>query len=346
MKTKIYHLHLLKLWVTLFVTMGMLLSPAATLANAGLEEGEAAGSTTSEVAESDKKLDTAAGGGGTDAELNDPAPEAKSEQTEAVESEVQAEIADRTAEKRKQLLSDAQAALEETHNAVKALDEGNKDDALAALERATGKLDLIVARDPALALAPVNVATIIRDIYAKPETAEAMVELAGDELDEGRVQHARALLDGLASEAEVQVTNLPLATYPAAIRSVAPLIDDGKMDEAGAALQTALSTQLVESHIVPLPKLRATAKLAEAEKLAEKEQRSDEENERLHALIEDARSDLKLGEILGYGIGGDYEELYDQLDVIQEKTEHGKSGKGFFRDIKKSLKNFKDRVFQ
>jgi hypothetical protein len=57
------------------------------------------------------------------------------------------------AEKRATLLKDAQAALEETRNALDALDKGDKQAALAALERATGKLDMVVARDPNLARA-------------------------------------------------------------------------------------------------------------------------------------------------------------------------------------------------
>ncbi|MGL1204106.1 YfdX family protein, partial [Vibrio parahaemolyticus] len=46
------------------------------------------------------------------------------------------------------------AAVSETGNALKALDEGKKDDALADLEKTTGKLELILARDPQLTLAP------------------------------------------------------------------------------------------------------------------------------------------------------------------------------------------------
>ena len=35
---------------------------------------------------------------------------------------------------------------------------------------------------------------------------------------------------------------IPLATYPAAIKAVAPLIDAGHMEEAKAALEAALNT--------------------------------------------------------------------------------------------------------
>jgi len=313
------------------------LNPVSTLAEnptpapASTAPAETATATPSAPAVDEKK--TAA-----------PKAEPKSEQATAVNPEVQSEVEKRAAEKRAQLLKDAEATLEETRKAVEALDQGKKDEALAALERVTGKLDLIVARDPNLALAPVSVATIVRDIYARPETAAEAVKTASDHLDDGRVQEARALLGGLASEAELQVTNIPLATYPAAIKTVAPLIDAGKIDEAKSTLRMALSTLVVKSYIIPLPKLRAQAMLKEAEKLAQMSDRNGDENKKLHALVEDTRNELKLGETLGYGTKKDYKPLYQQLDDIQEKTQDGKSGTGFFDKIKASLREFKDNI--
>ena len=257
---------------------------------------------------------------------------------------MQAEVQKTEADKRAQLLKNAQAALDETNKALEALDQGKKDEALAALEKVTGKLDLIVARDPQLALAPVGVSTIIRDLYAGPDTAKQAVEEAEEFLEDGKVQQARALLTGLASEAELQVTNIPLATYPAAIKAIAPLIDADKIGEAKAALSTVLNTLVIESFVTPLPKIRAQEILKDAEKLAEKTDRTEEENKTLREQIEAARNELKLGEVLGYGDKEDYKPLYTQLDEIQDKTEGGKSGKGFFDKIKTSLKNFKDRM--
>ena len=55
-----------------------------------------------------------------------------------------------TEEKRKTLMADATSAIQETQSALKRLDEGKTSQAISALERATGKLDLILARDPKL----------------------------------------------------------------------------------------------------------------------------------------------------------------------------------------------------
>ena len=96
------------------------------------------------------------------------------------------------AERRAKLLADAQSALDETRNAIAALDKGDKQAALAALERATGKLDLVVARDRSLALAPVALVTTIHDLYATADSVKAAVKLARDDLASSKVQR-RAL---------------------------------------------------------------------------------------------------------------------------------------------------------
>src|ERR1700753_826754 len=69
-----------------------------------------------------------------------------------------------TDEKRRALLADATSAIQETQAALKHLDEGKASDPLANLERATGKLDIILAREPKLNLAPASMSAATYDI--------------------------------------------------------------------------------------------------------------------------------------------------------------------------------------
>ena len=69
-----------------------------------------------------------------------------------------------TEDKRKVLMADATSAIQETQSALKHLDDNKPQDALAALERATGKLDMILARDPQLELAPAGVSVATYDV--------------------------------------------------------------------------------------------------------------------------------------------------------------------------------------
>src|SRR6056297_774578 len=191
----------------------------------------------------------------------------------AVEEDVQAKADNKTADRRKKNMQDAVEALEATNDALAALDEERIEDALESLAVATGKLELLVARDPDLALAPTSVAVSTYDIYGSSSAIKSAIAEASDALKSGDVQAARKLLSGLRSETVISVTNIPLATYPAAIKAITPLIDEGKVEAAKRDLQAALSTLVVVNHSVPLPVLRAAGLLEQAENRAEKSDR-------------------------------------------------------------------------
>ncbi len=266
-----------------------------------------------------------------------PAPE-----QEAVQSRAEAQ----TGEKRKHIIQEAVAALAETRKALAALDAGKPQEALAALETVTGKLELIVAREPKLGLAPVDVTVVTYDLYATPQAIDKAVDQVKDYLEDGEIQKARALLSDLASEVVISVAHIPLETYPDEIKAVAPLIDAGKIDEAKAALQTVLNTLVVVDHVIPLPVLRAEVLLDKAEKLAETKARSPKQEQELSGLLKDARDQIRLAETLGYSDKKDYETFYAQLDEIEAKTSEGKSGQGFFDALETSLGGFKRKLFQ
>jgi len=264
-------------------------------------------------------------------------PQEQTEVGKSVQPQVDAKATEQAAEKRKKITADAIAAVAETRNALKLLDEKKADEALAALERVTGKLELILARDPKLALAPVDVEVITFDLIAKLDTIKAVIKEAEDYLEDGEVQKARPLVANLASEIQIRTTSIPLATYPGAIKAVAPLIDAGKVDEAKVALQAALNTLVVTTDVIPLPVLRAETLLRNAEALAENKERTDKDNKTLANQLAEARNQLKMAELLGYGNKKAFKPMYEQIDQIEEKTADGKSGKGWFDKIKQQL---------
>ena len=264
-------------------------------------------------------------------------PEAKPEVVTEVQPEVQKETDSQAADKRKQVLDEAVSALALTKSALAALDGKDTARALATLAEVTGKLELIVAREPTLALAPVDVRTIVHDLFANTDTIEAMTDEALDALKHGEVQQARHVLALLASEIVIAVTNIPLASYPAAVKSVVPLIDQGKIEEAKAALQAALSTLVETRSVHPLPALRARLLLKRAEPLVEDGQRSEASNERLETLLNEARQQLEMAELLGYGKRKDFESMYDELKKIKQKTGGGGGGKGWLDEVKAKL---------
>ena len=267
----------------------------------------------------------------------DSAPPVPGQAQSAPDKGAQAQVDKQTAEKRKKLVADATDAIVDTELALKALEDKKNDEALKALASVTGKIELIVARDPKLALAPVRTDVVTYDLFASLDTIKASIREARKALGDGEILKARPLVAGLASEIQFRTTNIPLATYPEAIKAITPLIDAGKIDEAKAQLQAALNTLVITTEMVPLPKLRAENLLNEAQILAEKKDRSQDENDELARHLASAREQLQMAELLGYGKKKEYKSIYAQLAKIERESGGGKSVTSEFDKIKKQL---------
>lgn len=273
-------------------------------------------------------------------------PHTNAQQPDSEDQVVQDELDRQLLERRMAMLDEAHAALDETHAAIRALDEEDTQAALEALARATGKLELLVAREPELALAPVDVRYRTHDIYATPDAVRTARKRAETLLGEGDVQEARRLLSGLASELVISVTNLPLATYPDAIKAISPLIDAGEIDEAKEALSLALGTMVVTEHVVPLPVLRARSALEDADELARAESLSNDDASRLDQLTRTAREQLEIAELLGYGSAKALERFRDEIEEIERKVRKEEETASAFARLRKSLGEFQQSLFQ
>jgi len=154
----------------------------------------------------------------------------------------------------KSLDSEAMAAVRETRTAIAAIAGGKTDDALAAIERATGKIDVLISRNPATALLPVAFEVVVVD--AAPTDLQAVRErakAADRAVSNKDYPTARVLLDGLTSEIRIRTYHLPLATYPTALKDAGRLLDQKKPEEASAVLLTALNTLAIIDRVHPLP---------------------------------------------------------------------------------------------
>ena len=257
--------------------------------------------------------------------------------TEGAAPKAEPQTQTQTEEKRKALMADATSAIQETQAALKTLDEGKTSQAIAALERATGKLDLILARDPKLELAPAGVAVATYDVQGGLDAVKQVRKEAEDLIESGRLQEARHLLKNLASETVISVSNIPLATYPDAIKRAVKLIDDNKPGDAKRVLQAALNTQVVVDTVIPLPVVKAQELLKTAEDLAQKKNRTKEDNDRLKRSFDGANDQLQLAQALGYGTKKDFDKLYQQLAEVREMSSDNQSGSGWFAKVKASI---------
>jgi hypothetical protein len=122
--------------------------------------------------------------------------------------------------------------------------------AFSILQTVSGKLDIILAKDPSLALVPADVETDIFDFKGDTKTIKQEIKKAGKLLDAGKIQGARQILN-----AEALLTKASELEY--------------KQD-----LSTEKSREEVMKH------------------------------------ANEAKDNLKLAELLGYGSKDDYKTLY------------------------------------
>jgi len=254
--------------------------------------------------------------------------------TRAFTVQAQAGIEKQRAEARRQveetLDRDAISAIEETQRAIDAINANTISEALSALERASGKVNVLLARNPATALIPVSHEVVVFD--TAPEDLDSIVEIA-DAADAAMVLDdypaARALLYGLMSELRVRTYNLPLASYPDAIKQAARLLDEKKKEEARLVLMTALRTLVVIDQVTPLPLLLVREAINEAQARRDKDKAS------AQVFLETARYELDRAMSLGYAAQDpEYKALKDEISTIQKQLKKDEDTSSLFTKLR------------
>jgi len=227
----------------------------------------------------------------------------------------------------KSILDEAVIALNETQHALKALDENKPTESVLALEIASGKLDFLLARAPKLSLAPIYFSVYAHSINVTPQIIKTIMGQTMIAFSRGNIQQARHLICQLGSEMVIHVTNIPLASYSQAIKSIAPLIDKGQLSQAKFTLQVALSTLVVTSHVIPIPYLRSLELLKRLESLSEIQNRNAQQKNEITYLLTVTREQFEIARLLGYGDNIVYKILNKKLNDIESKIKKGVSAK-------------------
>lgn len=241
----------------------------------------------------------------------------------------------------KQIVAEASEALAQVYVALDALKAKDTKGALAALEKSTGKLNILLARKPDLALVPIDVSVKTVDLVADLETIRNIKRAAIQALKEDYFQVMRDELAKLASELQITKVELPLATFPEAMKSAAALIDKGKTDEAKVVLYTALNTLVVSEERIPLPILRAQALIAQAIT----DDASKDKKKKVLALLDNAEYQLIMAEELGYGDRDrEYKELNKTIKELKKSVKDDGDSQALFEKFKTKLADFKKRI--
>ena len=227
---------------------------------------------------------------------------------------------------------DAIAAVGLTGEAIKLITENKKDDALASIERATGKINILIARNPASALIPVSIEVVVIDTApVDSKVIDQIVQRATDATKHRELPLARILLASLVSELRIRTTSLPLATYPGALQQAAQLLDQGKNQDAGNVLLTALNTLVMVDHVIPLPLILAQSAIDAAN--------SQRQNKDMAlTLLKTARYEANRSRLLGYlSSDSEYKGLDDEISSLESAI----NGKG---DTSSMFSHLRDRI--
>jgi hypothetical protein len=236
--------------------------------------------------------------------------------------------------------AEAAAAIQETRKAVEAVATGRRDEALAAIERATGKVNILVGRNPAAALIPLDakvevIETAPLDIRSIREIGKA----AEDAVEDRDFPAARLLLGALISEIRVRTTNLPLATYPAVLQEAARLIDQNRNSEATALLTRALNTLVIVERVIPLPIALAQESINQAHAMRDKDK-----NTALQFLAL-ARTELERARELGYaGKDPEYAALNKAVSDVERQLRANEDAASALDKLKERVGSFFQRI--
>jgi hypothetical protein len=228
---------------------------------------------------------------------------------------------------------EAIAAIAETQRAIDVIKANLNSEALLALERASGKINVLLARNPATALIPVSQEVVLFD--TAPEDIDSIAEIANAAeaaivLDD--YPAARALLYGLMSELRVRTYNFPLATYPAALTEAARLLDQKKNEEARMVLMSALSTLIAIDEVTPIPLLLAREAITEAQA------RRDNNKESALAFLDAARYELGRATALGYAAQDpEYKALKDDISNLERQVKKNEDTSSLFSKLQDRL---------
>jgi tetratricopeptide (TPR) repeat protein len=242
----------------------------------------------------------------------------------------------------KHLIKGAVESLEFTAKALVSLNKNNTKEATANIEKALGKLEVVLSAKNAPKFLPIDSSVEVREYVGTKKEIEKSVDLVEELLDDNKIQVARTLLNTLQSEIDITVVSLPLVTYPDALKLAAKYIHENKIAEAKHILSVALNTFDTTVEVIPLPLLKAGELINVSASLA-KNGKKEEALKYLNA----AENELEIAQALGYVSHSDvsYKALHGAIKHIKKEIKGKNQVEKLFDDLKAKLKDFKEKVF-
>jgi len=241
----------------------------------------------------------------------------------------------------KKMVQEAIDSLKNAHEALVLLEKKDKDGAIKSIEKALGKLEVILSAKTSPKLLPIKSYVVVNEFIGTSDGIKATVKLVKELLSDGKVQQARKLLMPLTSEVDMTTVSLPLVSYPDALKLAAKYIHSDKVAMAKEVIAIALNTFDEATVVVPLPLLKATDLIAAASDIAT------QDKEMAIRYLEGASENLKVAEALGYVSKSavTYKVLQDKIDAVKKEIQGKNKAEKLFESLKEKLADFKAKVF-
>ena len=238
------------------------------------------------------------------------------------------------------LVGEAIESLKFAQNAVIALEKKDDKAATENLEKALGKLDVVLAAKEAPKLLPIKNIIRVQEFVGTSKDVEKTIKTVKKLLDDGKVQEARDLMLPLVSEIDITAVNLPLASYPDALKLAAKYVHDKELDKAKEVLYIALSTFVEVTEVVPIPLLESTDLIAAASRIAK------EDKEKAIKYLDAASDALDVAEKLGYVSESTttYKMLHDKIKEVKKEIKGKNKAEKLFDSLTEKLKEFKEKI--
>jgi hypothetical protein len=242
----------------------------------------------------------------------------------------------------KNLDQDAIAAVNETQSAIDAIASNKADVALHAIEQATGKINVLLARNPATALIPVSVQVEIIDTAPHDlKMIKTLTQEVSTAVSAKDYPAARVVLDTLTSEIRVRTYSLPLATYPEAMKEAARLLDQKNNEDASNVLLTALNTLLAVDRVTPLPLVVARQALNAAQVQSQSDKNA------AQTLLQTAKNEIERAKELGYSAQApEYTALNADIANLEKQLKGNADAGSVFAKLEDKLSSFLKRQSQ
>ena len=248
--------------------------------------------------------------------------------------------AEKKAQQSNQLVKEAINAIRNTQDALLYLNGKDKKNAINSLKKAIGDLAVVLNSPNPPYLLPVDINFEAYQFQGNIKTVAKLVKKAKNLVEENKLPQAREVLNTLRDEIVIKTINLPLATYPAALKLAIKYINENKLQEAKEVLGMALSTLVEINTIIPIPLVKAQSLIIEASKIVKKDSKE------AIRYLDEAKRQLQLSKVLGYTSTSEttYKMLKDKINHLEKEIRAKHKTANLFERLIEKIKEFEHKA--